>query len=183
MKCMIILKNKKMRIEKNIFKMVSILILVIILFVCCLIAVQNPEKYTFILLPSKYLVLCLSIIGMLTIIYFVNFLIRLIFSKKAFFEINEKGIYNGLGFTKKKQILWDNIKELDTINYKGISRIRIQLYNYSPFIDDTDFITKFIIKQTTKDLRTPIIIDNVYLNCTFEELEKAVFESWKKYKQ
>jgi len=179
---MTILKDKKMKIEKRNFKVVSILMLIVILFVWCVITVQNPEKYTFVLLPSKYLVLILSIIGMMAMIYLFIFFIKLIFNKKAFFEINEKGIYNGLGFTKEKQIEWNNIKKVDIINYKGIPRIRINLYNDHPFIENTDFITKFILKQTIKDLGTPIIIDNVYLKCSFDELSKIILESWEKYK-
>lgn len=172
-----------MKINKKTFKIVSILVLTAILFVCCVVAIQNPENYTFVLLPSKYLVLILSILGIVTIVYLSNFLIRLIFTKKAFFEINEKGIYNGLGFTKEKQIEWSNIEEVDIINYKGIQRIRVKLYNYRPYIENTDFITRFILKQTVNDLGTPIIIDNVYLKCSFEDLGKIIFEYWEKYKK
>ncbi|MFN1217156.1 STM3941 family protein [Chryseobacterium kwangjuense] len=171
-----------MKIEKKVFKIVNILIVILILFICCVLAIQHPEKYIFILLPSKYLVLILSIIGIVAIIYLSFFLIRLIFARKAFFEINEKGIHNGLGLTKEKQIEWNNIEEVDIINYKGIQRIRIKLYNYHPFIENTDFITKFILKQTVNDLGTPIIIDNVYLKCSFDELSKIILDSWKKYK-
>lgn len=172
-----------MKIERKTFKIVSMLILITILFVCCVIAGLNPEKYTFVLLPSKYLVLILSILGIIAIIYFSIFLIKLIFSHKAFFEISEKGIYNGLGFTKEKKIEWNNIEKVDIINYKGIPRIRVKLYNYEPFIENTDFITKFILKQTVNDLGTPIIIDNVYLKCSFEDLSKIIFDFWGKYKK
>ncbi|PIF47275.1 hypothetical protein CLU96_4325 [Chryseobacterium sp. 52] len=172
-----------MKINKKSFKIVSILVLVAILFVCCVVAIQNPEKYTFALLPSKYLVATLSILGIITIIYLSKFLIRLISTKNAFFEINEKGIYNGLGFTKEKQIEWNNIEEIDIINYKGIQRIRVKLYNNRPFIENTDFITKFILKQTINDLGTPIIIDNTYLKCSFEDLSGIIFEYWEKYKK
>ncbi|MGC5742977.1 STM3941 family protein [Chryseobacterium sp. NFX27] len=171
-----------MKIEKNVFKIVTILMLIVALFVWCVITVQNPEKYTFVLLPSKYLVLILSSIGMIAMIYLFNFFIRLIFNKKAFFEINKKGIYNGLGFTKEKKIEWNNIEKVDVINYKGIPRIRVNLYNYRPFIENTDFVTKFILKQTVKDLGTPVIIDNVYLKCSFDELSKRILDSWEKYK-
>lgn len=171
-----------MRIEKRTFKMLFILIIIIILLGCCIIGLQNPEKYTFVLLPSKYLVLALSGIGIVVIPYVCNFLIRLIFSKTAFFEINKKGIYNGLGFTKKKQIEWECIKEIDIINYQGISRIRIKVFDNEPFIENTDFIKKIILKQTINELSTPILIDNVYLKCSFEELSKMVLSSWEKYK-
>ncbi|QIY90534.1 hypothetical protein [Chryseobacterium gallinarum] len=172
-----------MRIEKNSFKIVAILLFLTILFVCCIIAVQNPEKYTFVLLPSKYLVFTLSILGIIAIIYLYNFLLKIIFTKKAFFEVNEKGIYNGLGFTKEKLIIWNNIKEIDIINYKGILRVRIKLFNDKPFIENTDFATKFILRQTINDLKTPIIIDSVYLKSSFEVLSKAIFKYWEEYKK
>jgi hypothetical protein len=171
-----------MIIEKKTFKIANILILIIILFVCCVIVVQNPSKYTFALLPSKYLVSILSILGIVTIPYLSNYLIKLIFSKKAFFEINEKGIYNGLSFIKQKQINWENVKSIDVINYQGILRVRIKLNNYDSFIDDADFIAKLILKQTIRELETPILIDNVYLKCSFEMLSKIIFDYYKKYK-
>jgi hypothetical protein len=180
---MIILKNKRMRIEKKTFKIITILIIVIILLLCCIIAIQNPEKYTFVLLPSKYLVIILSTLGIIAILYLCNFLIRLIFNKNAFFEINEIGIYNGLGFTKKKQIDWKFIKEIDTVNYQGILRIRVKVYDNKPFIENTDFITQFILKRTIKELGTPVLLDNVYLKCSFDDLNKLIFDSWDKYKK
>lgn len=171
-----------MRIKKKKFKIITILIIVIILLACCVVAIQNPGKYTFVLLPSKYLVIILCVLGIITIPYLCNFLIGLVFNKNAFFEINETGIYNGLGFIKKKQIDWRFIKEIDTVNYQGIFRIRVKVYDNKSFIENTDFITQFILRQIIKELGTPVLLDNIYLNCTFEELEKAVLDGWEKYK-
>lgn len=172
-----------MRIEKTTFKITLILIIVIILLMCCIIAIQNPSKYTFVFLPSKYLVIILSSLGIITITYFCLFLMKLIFSKKSFFEINECGIYNGLTFIKRKQIDWRSIEDIDIVNYQGILRIRVKVYDNKQFIEKTDFITRFILKQIINELGTPVLIDNVYLKCSFDNLTKLIFNSWEKYKK
>lgn len=171
-----------MRIEKKTFKIVIILMIIAFAFFCCVMGIQNPEKYTFILLPSKYLVIILSILGILVMPYLFVYLYRLLLSKSSYFAIDENGIYNGLSFLKEKNVLWKNIVEIDTIKYQGILRIRIKIKDYNIYLNKLNFFSKYIAEETIKEMGTPILIDNVYLKSDFIDLSNMIFKYWEEYK-
>lgn len=182
MPCMIKLKNKKMKIEKKTFKIAMILMIIVFAFFCCIIAVQNPERYIFILLPSKYLVLILSILGILVMPYLFVYFYKLLLSKSSYFAINENGIYNGLSFLKEKNVLWKDVVAIDTVKYQGILRIRIKIKDYNIYLNKLNFFSKYIAEETIKEMGTPILIDNIYLKSDFIDLSNMIFKYWEEYK-
>lgn len=175
-------KNKNMKIEKKTYKIAMILMIIVFAFFCCIVAVQNPEKYTFILLPSKYLVLTFSILGILVMPYLFVYLYRLLLSKSSYFVINENGIYNGLSFLEEKNILWKEVVAIDTVKYQGIFRIRIKMKDYNIYLNKLNFFSKYIAEETIKEMGTPILIDNVYLKSDFIDLSNMIFKYWEEYK-
>jgi hypothetical protein len=158
------------------------LVILIGAFFCGIIAIQNPSKYVSVLAPSEYIVFLLSLLGILFIPYLSVFFIKWIFSKNAFLEIDEKGVYYGLSYSKEKQIYWEEIVDIVDPENRKSKKIGIIVKNPNRFIKG-DIITKFFLEIEQNNYKTAIHINTYFLSGNFNDIKQSIILYWESYKE
>ncbi|UZT96607.1 hypothetical protein ODZ84_15430 [Chryseobacterium fluminis] len=128
--------------------------------------------------------------GLASIVMF--FLILLSLKKSLGIIIDQKGIYSNYTMPSVGLIEWKDISNIEINNEevnlqftksKKINQIIVNLKNPEEFFNNKNLIWKVLFKNQYNKFGTPVVLNPLLLNCTFEELKEAVFDSWEKYKK
>jgi hypothetical protein len=165
--------------KKNYTKISLFLTIFIVLFSCCLVAIQNPSKYVYFLLPSPSLVIVLSLLGLLTLPYISYHFIGWILKERYGLEINEKGINNPLYFLKVNFIKWDDIVDVSLSNESNEKRIKIIVKDFDKYLKGSDFLTRFFMNHQLKKGDAVIYINPYFLKADKKELYATILKEWK----
>lgn len=168
--------------KQNNFKIICFLIIFITLFSFCIIGLQNPQKYTYFLVPSSKLVAILSIIGIIILPYISTHFIIWLFQKKNGLELNKEGIYNRTYYLKIKFIPWKEIKNISVSDKNTEKRIKILVKEPLKYLEGSDFLTKLFMKIQIKSSGTPIYINSFFLKVSKKELFEILIKKWEKHK-
>jgi len=141
---------------------------------------RYPSEHTYFLLPTKNTVIIFSIVGIVSCCLAIFLIIKSIFRKDVFLKIDEEGIYNGFFLYNKKLIKWEEISKIETIKYNYNNYIAIFLKE-TP--NNEKGISSLFFKMNEKSMGTPYIISSGDLDCSFEELERLILESYNQSKQ
>jgi hypothetical protein len=174
MKTTIINKNK------NYFKRIGIIVLMFSVLYILVKFLRYPSEHTYFLLPTKNTVIIFSIVGIVSCCLAIFLIIKSIFRKDVFLKIDEEGIYNGFFLYNKKLIKWEEISKIETIKYNYNNYIAIFLKE-TP--NNEKGISSLFFKMNEKSMGTPYIISSGDLDCSFEELERLILESYNQSKQ
>ncbi|MBS4040152.1 MAG: hypothetical protein KGZ81_06085 [Flavobacteriales bacterium] len=174
MKTTIINKNK------NYFKRIGIIVLMFFVLYILVKFLRYPSEHTYFLLPTKNTVIIFSIVGIVSCCLAIFLIIKSIFRKDVFLKIDEEGIYNGFFLYNKKLIKWEEISKIETIKYNYNNYIAIFLKE-TP--NNEKGISSLFFKMNEKSMGTPYIISSGDLDCSFEELERLILESYNQSKQ
>jgi len=167
--------------SKNYLK--SILIIVLMLCVLYFLGfkfLRYPSEHTYFLLPTKNTVIIFSIVGILTCILVIFLVIKSIFRKNVFLKIDRDGIFNGFSFYSDKLIKWEDISKIETIKYNHNNYLAIFL---KETLNNEKGIIYLLYKMNEKTMGTPHIISSGDLDCSFEELEQLILDSYNQSKQ
>jgi hypothetical protein len=170
----------KVCFKKNYLKIVLFLVIFFLLFFFCLIAIQNPSKYVYFLLPSPIFVFILSLIGIIFFPYISYHLIGWLLKSKYGLVTNEKGISNPLYFLKVNFIEWEDIVSISMSQNSNEKRIKIIVKDYDKYLKGSDFLTQFLMKFESKN-NTVVFINPYFLKVNREELYKTILNEWGKY--
>jgi hypothetical protein len=165
--------------KKNYTKIILFLIIFIVLFCVCLVAIQNPSKYVYFLLPSPSLVIVLCLLGLITLPYISYHFIGWIFKARYGLEINEKGINNYLYFLKVNFIKWDEIVDVSLSNESNEKRIKIIVKDFDKYLKESDFLTRFFMNHQVKNGEAVIYINPYFLKAEKKELFATILKEWK----
>jgi hypothetical protein len=174
MKTTIIKKNK------NYFKRIAIIVLMGFFLYILVKFLRYPSEHTYFLLPTKNTVIVFSIFGIISCCLVIFLIIKSIFRKDVFLKIDGVGMFNGFFLYNKKLIKWEEISKIETIKYN---------YNYyiAIFLKETTNnekgISSLFFKMNEKSMGTPYIITSGDLDCSFQELEQLILESYNQSKQ
>ncbi|QTV04771.1 STM3941 family protein [Faecalibacter bovis] len=170
------------RYKQNNFKLSLFFIIFIILFSCCAVAIQNPDKYITVLTPSTIIVILVSISGLIVSPYLCYFLLKWIVQSKYGLRISEEGIYNNSYFLKNQFIPWKEIIDISNQNKPDEKRIKILVKKPLNYLEGSDVLTKFFMKMQIKSSGTPIYINPYFLKASKEELFETLIKEWEKRK-
>lgn len=169
--------------KQNNFKIIIFLLLFLALLLCCLVALQNPGRYTTPLIPSKIIIIILSLLGLIVFPYISYFFIKWLFQKQKGVEINDNGIYNGLYFLKINFIPWEEIVDISNPKKNGEKRIKILVKRPFEFLEGSDFLTQTFMQIQIRISKTPIYINPYFLKTPDKEIYKELIGKWEEYKK
>lgn len=166
--------------NKNYFKRIAIIVLMIFVLFGLIDFLRYPSKHTYFLLPTKNMVIIFSIVGIIACALVIFLVIKSIFRKDVFLKIDEEGIFNGFFLYNKKLIKWKEISKIETIKYNYNNYIAIFLKE-TP--NNEKGISSLFFKMNQISMGTPYIITSGDLDCSFEELERLILESYNQSKR
>jgi hypothetical protein len=171
----------KINKNKNYFKSILVVILLLLaLYFLGFKFLRYPSEHIYWMLPTESSVIIFSIIGILGCFLALYIILKAIFKKDAFLKIDKDGILNGFSFYNNKFIRWEEIKQIESFRYNHNNYIRFFLKNPK---NNEKGINYFLYKMNESSMGTAHILSSGDLDCTFEELEKAVLDGWENYKK
>jgi hypothetical protein len=166
--------------NKNYFKRIGIIVLMVFVLYILVKFLRYPSEHTYFLLPTKNTVIIFSIVGIVSCCLAIFLIIKSVFRKDVFLKIDEEGIFNGFFLYNKKLIKWEEISKIETIKYNYNNYIAIFLKE-TP--NNEKGISSLFFKMNEKSMGTPYIITSGDLDCSFDELERLILESYNQSKQ
>lgn len=157
-------------------KVYAILFILLLTFLWSIMVVINPEKFIYILLPNKFVATLIGALGILFIPVVFYYLVKMAFHSKAYFLVDETGIHNGVSPFSKKSIVWESITEIRV--FKKQKKIGVYVKNDKVYYDSLNPVIKMLIALNFKKFGTPLILDSIYLNCSFDEFENLIIEKY-----
>ncbi|THD67411.1 hypothetical protein E7Z59_07045 [Robertkochia marina] len=141
---------------------------------------KNPDSHTWWLLPTKNSVITFSIIGLIILLFTIWVLFKLL-TKKGHVKIDSHGIYNDFFLSNKKQINWNEIEKIDTINHNHNQYLAIYLKNQN-LIENTG-LNYLASKINISTFGTSHIMITSILNCTYDELFNEISKRFEQQKK
>ncbi|UZT96603.1 hypothetical protein ODZ84_15410 [Chryseobacterium fluminis] len=167
--------------NRNYFKTIVVIVLILCtMYFLIFKFLLYPSEHTYFLLPTKNAVIVFSVFGILACLLALFLIIKTLFRKDAVLKIDENGIFNGFSFYKNKLIKWKEIDKIEIIRYNHNNYVGIFLRESK---NNEKGINYFLYNMNKSSIGTAHIISSGDLDCSFEELEKAIFDSWEKYKK
>lgn len=140
----------------------------------------HPSEHTYFLLRTKYAVVLFSIVGIIACFLVIYIIIKSLFRKNAFLKIDQQGIFDGFSFYKNKHIKWEDIYRIESVRYNYNNYLTI----FSTKSKNNEKGLSYLFYQINKiTMGTPYIITSGYLECNFNEMEKAVNNAFAEYKK
>lgn len=165
--------------NKNYYRKIALLLLIVFIFYVLIKFLRYPSAHIYFLLPTRNSVIIFSIIGILLCCLTGFLILKNIFRKDAFLRINEKGIYNGFFLYNKKLIKWEEINKIETIKHNYNNYIAIFLKE-TPNTESG--ISSVFSKINEKSMGTPYIINPRDFDCSLQELEQLILQSYNEVK-
>lgn len=171
------IKNVKIKLNKK--KMYKSIAVLIIFLLICLLFVFYPDTFTSVIFRSKYLIFLIGISGIIFSILYLYPIINKLYKLNIGLEINENGIINNTEYLNLGLIKWSDVNNVRVKEFGNGKFLLLDLKNEDDYLNRLNSIVfKFYAKFNKVQYGTIVHIAHSTLECTFEELEKLVIESY-----
>lgn len=147
-----------------------------------IVFIINPMHYTSVLFRSNEIVLIIGLISIIIGLYCIYQFGRKLIDRNAKLYLDDKGICDSVNILDYPFIQWENILKIEECKINNIPHLKIILKNSQQYISQITGFKKWILSLNYKKYRTPILLNSVYLSCSFEEFKKSVFDFYEEYK-
>ncbi|MEI9933816.1 MAG: STM3941 family protein [Ferruginibacter sp.] len=108
-------------------------------------------------------------------------IIKLKFFHNPGIIINEEGIVDNSTIISKRLIRWTEIKDYSAVKTENKKFMLLFIDDPEHFLKEANRFAKFQMKWNMRKYKTPIRISTVFLQCSFDELKKAILEGMKNH--
>ncbi|WP_294276682.1 STM3941 family protein [uncultured Chryseobacterium sp.] len=169
-------------IRKNNLKLIAIILVMLLILGLGIIAVINPGRYVSFIYRNSVIIFIIGIISIILSSCCIYEFGRKLIRKDAVLTINNEGINDGVNILDYPFIHWKNILNIEECSINNIPHLKVFIDNPQQYINQKVGFKKWILKLNLKKHRTPILLNAIYLACSFENYKKNVIEDYKKYK-
>ncbi len=163
-------------------KLIAIILVMSLILGLGIIAIANPGKYVSFIYRNSVIIFIISVIGIIVSSYCIYEFGRKLIKKDAALTINNKGINDGVNVLDYPFIYWKNILNIEECTINNIPHLKVFIDNPHQYINQKVGFKKWVLKLNLKKHHTPILLNAIYLACSFENYKKDVLEDFKKYK-
>lgn len=171
------IKDVKVKLSKK--KMYKTIVVLIIFLLICVLFVFYPNTFTSVIFRSECLIFLIGISGIIFSVLYLYPLISKLFKLKIGLEINENGIINNTEYLNVGLIKWSDVNSIRVKEFGKGRYLLLDLKNEEEYFNRLNSILfKFYAKFNKVQYGTIVYITHSTLECTFEELEKMIIESY-----
>ncbi|PQA96422.1 hypothetical protein SAMN05421796_101408 [Chryseobacterium piscicola] len=172
-------KNKR----KYFFIIILLVILIFFTLYFSILFLLNPSKYVYALMPNKTIVLLIGILGLLGCLILVYITTKSVFNKEFSIIINKDGLFIGIIQYSNKNIMWEDIKSIETISINNIKHIIIYINHVEKYENYEKGIQNFFLKNRVQRYGTPFVINTSALQDNVEDIAKLMNEYLIKFRR
>lgn len=169
-------------IRKNNLKLIAIILVMLLILGLGIIAIINPGRYVSFIYRNSVIIFIIGIISIILSSCCIYEFGRKLIRKDAVLTINNEGINDGVNILDYPFIYWKNILNIEECSINNIPHLKVFIDNPQQYINQKVGFKKWILKLNLKKHHTPILLNAIYLACSFENYKKNVIEDYKKYK-
>ncbi|KPE48939.1 STM3941 family protein [Chryseobacterium indologenes] len=169
-------------IKKNKIKFVIIIVIMILILILGIIAVLYPAKYTSFVFHNGLIIFTLGIMGVFVSMYCIFEFAKKLFDKNAMVFIDNKGVIDKVNILDYPFINWKDTLKIEECNINNIPHLKVFINNPQEYINQKKGFKKWILNHNYKKYQTPILLNSIYLSCSFDNYKKNILTSYKEYK-
>ncbi|KAF2343075.1 STM3941 family protein [Flavobacterium tistrianum] len=140
--------------------------------------ILEPSDFVNFITRSENIVFIAGILGLIVFGLGSVLLFFKLFDNTPGLIINEKGITDNSNSSSIGLIKWSDITEISLSRVMSTQFLLIKVSNPEDYIQKANQMKKLLLKQNLKTYGTPITITSVGLQCSFEDLEQMILESY-----
>lgn len=145
--------------------------------------IVNPSNFVNFITRSEIIIFIVGILGVVVFGVASVFLFIKLFDNKSGLVINKEGIIDNTNSSSMGLISWSDITKIYKKKVISTEILIIEIRNPEGYIQKANGLKKLGLKQNLKSYGTPITLTSVGLQCSFDELERLVLESYNQNKQ
>jgi hypothetical protein len=143
----------------------------------------KPSDFINFITRSEIIVFTAGILGVAFFGVASVFLFIKLFDKKPGLVINKEGIIDNTHSSSLGLINWSEITKIYKKKVISTEILIIEIRNPETYIQKANGLKKIGLRQNLKSYGTPITLTSVGLQCSFDELERLVLESYNQSKK
>lgn len=180
------LMNKNMqeieiKLSKN--KLIILLLASIGFVVTSLLFILYPKNFISFIFFSERIIRNIGYVGLPFFGLVSILLFKKLFDNKPGLIINEKGITDNTNSSSLGLIKWSDITKISQKKVVSTKFLLVEIRNPEEYIEKANRLKKLTLRQNLNTYGTPITLTSVGLQCSFEELERLILESYNQSKQ
>lgn len=145
--------------------------------------VYTPERFISFLFFNTKIIRLIGLVGILFFAIALIFLIPKFFDKNSGLILNNLGIIDNTTANPVGLILWNDITRIEVKKINSINLVLVYLQNPTDYISKANWINGLGLKNNMRNYGTPVTITSISLDCSFEELERLILESYNQSKK
>ncbi|MDA6071095.1 hypothetical protein NJT12_15880 [Flavobacterium sp. AC] len=170
------MKQKEIKLSKR--KLILLLLASIWFITISSAFILYPERFISFIFFNEKIIKNIGFIGLPFFGLASLLLVKKMFDNKPGLIINEKGITDNSNSSSIGLIKWSDITEISLGRVMSTQFLLIKVSNPEDYIQKANQMKKLLLKQNLKTYGTPITITSVGLQCSFEDLEQMILESY-----
>ena len=145
--------------------------------------IVNPSNFVNFSTRNEIIVFITGILEVVVFGLASVFLFIKLFDNKSGLVINKQGIIDNTNSSSMGLISWPEITKIYKKKIISTEILIIEIRNPEEYIQKANGLKKLGLKQNLKSYGTPITLTSVGLQCSFDELERLVLESYNQNKR
>jgi len=143
----------------------------------------KPSDFVNFITRSESIVFIAGILGLIVFGLGSILLVKKLFDNKPGLIINEKGITDNTNSSSIGLIKWSDITKISQKKVVSTKFLLVEIRNPEEYIEKANRLKKLTLRQNLNTYGTPITLTSLGLQCSFEELERLILESYNQSKQ
>lgn len=169
-------------IHKKNLKLSFIILVMVLILIAGIIGVMNPTKYTSFVFRNGMIVFTVALMGIIVSTYCIYQFGRKLFDKNARFLINNKGISDKVNILDYPFINWSDIIKIEECEVNNAPNLKVFINGSEQYINQKKGLKKWVLNFNYRKYQTPILLNNTFLSCSFDEYKKIILDSYNEYK-
>lgn len=169
------------KLSKN--KLIILLLASIGFVVISLLFILYPKNFISFIFFSERIIKNIGYVGLPFFGLVSILLFKKLFDNKPGLIINAKGITDNTNSSSIGLIKWSDITKISQKKVVSTKFLLVEIRNPEDYIKKANRLKKLTLKQNLSTYGTPITLTSVGLQCSFEELERLILESYSQSKR
>lgn len=170
-------------INKKNVKLSFIILIMFLILIIGIIGIINPTKYTSFVFRNSIIIFTIGLMGIIVSTYCIYQFGRKLFDQNARFSINSKGISDKVNILDYPFINWSIIIKIEECKVNNVPNLKVFINDSKQYINQKKGLKKWVLNFNYKKYQTPILLNNTFLSCSFEEYKKIILDSYNEYKR
>ena len=170
-------------IKKNRIKILLIILFMILIFILGIIFILDPAEYISFVFRNEMIMLLVGIISITFSTYCIYQFGNKLLNRNAMVFIDNSGISDKVNILDYPFISWENVSKIEECKINNVPHLKVFVNNPQYYIDQKNGLKKWMLNVNYQRYQTPILLNSIYLVCSFNDFKRDILNSYIEYKR